>query len=69
MNNSTIKNIIICGNGLAGANNYSFSTGQGTAKGTPNLTLIDTLCAHEKDIFYGNMSHQHQHTHFYYVWA
>ena len=54
MNNSNIKNIIICGNGLAGV-----ITTAALAKALPKetkLTLIDTLCTHEKDIFYGNVT-------------
>lgn len=54
MNNSSIKNIIICGNGLAGALS-ALALAKALPK-TTNLTLIDTLCAHEKDIFFGNIT-------------
>ena len=54
MNNSSIKNIIICGNGLAGALS-ALALAKALPK-TTNLTLIDTLCTHEKDIFFGNIT-------------
>ena len=49
MNNSSIKNIVICGNGLAGALS-ALALSKALPK-TTKLTLIDTLCTHEKDIF------------------
>lgn len=54
MNNSSIKNIVICGNGLAGALS-ALAISKALPK-TTKLTLIDTLCTHEKDIFYGNIT-------------